>query len=350
MSWFKIDDGFFDHPKIEALLAGPYAENAIALWVLAGAWCARQLTDGFVPASRITRFGVRFAQRSAQELVRVGLWLERSDGWLFSDWADYQPTRDAVLEDRARKAENQRKHRKKKKLSSALSSVTASDTDPPVTTRVSDDNVMSHHVPARPGPSRAALDQKTDPEREMRASADADAYPERATGAPRALESRSAHDPEPAATATAPTTDVGAGARPVAAAESRAGQSAASQSAEAQSAASESGASQSGAGQSVASQSGEYRRDVFISKLIAGVREAFESYEVAPPRQTHHLDWPGWGRIALWCEAQGRIVDMAPLDVARRIVNEFFRREAKKNRGFPLGYLAQNPAEYWVAS
>jgi hypothetical protein len=44
LTWFKIDDSFYDHPKV---FDAP--DCAVALWTRAGTWSARNLTDGFVP-------------------------------------------------------------------------------------------------------------------------------------------------------------------------------------------------------------------------------------------------------------------------------------------------------------
>ena len=47
MVWFRVDDGFYDHPK---LLAIPRTDRVAAagLWTLAGSYCTRYLTDGFI--------------------------------------------------------------------------------------------------------------------------------------------------------------------------------------------------------------------------------------------------------------------------------------------------------------
>lgn len=100
MTWFKVDDKFHDHPK--ARRAG---KSAIGVWLLAGTWCADHLTDGFVPAHVLTRWGTR---ADAQRLVDAGLWeadeLNGETGWRFVKWEKYQPTREAKKAQRAVRA------------------------------------------------------------------------------------------------------------------------------------------------------------------------------------------------------------------------------------------------------
>ena len=106
MAWFKIDDSFWGHPK---RLAAP--ASAIGLWVTAGSWCAQQLTDGAVPRHVLGTLGGR--ARDASDLVRVGLWEVADGGWLFHDWAEYQPSRAQVHEARAAAADRQRRGRER---------------------------------------------------------------------------------------------------------------------------------------------------------------------------------------------------------------------------------------------
>lgn len=96
MPWFKIDDGFWSHPKVIEL-----SDPAVALWVRAGSYCAGHLTDGLVRRSTLRMLG---ADRDAAiELVLAGLWDETGDGWSFHDWDEYQPTREQVLAEREAK-------------------------------------------------------------------------------------------------------------------------------------------------------------------------------------------------------------------------------------------------------
>lgn len=95
--WFKVDDSFADHPKV--LTAG---NGAIGLWVRAGAWSARHLTDGYVPNSVARLFG---APSEARRLVAAGLWLVEEDGYRFHEWGERQP--DAASTKAKRDAESE---------------------------------------------------------------------------------------------------------------------------------------------------------------------------------------------------------------------------------------------------
>lgn len=101
MAWFKVDDKLHDHRKARA--AGT---AAMGVWLLAGSWSADNLTDGFIPATILPRWG---RPRDAKRLVDAGLWhADQQDGeggWRFHEWAERQPTRAQKLEERALKAE-----------------------------------------------------------------------------------------------------------------------------------------------------------------------------------------------------------------------------------------------------
>lgn len=97
MTWFKVDDGLHAHKK--AARAGV---AAMGLWVLAGSWCADQLTDGFLPDYIAARIDPQYEEHAAR-LVAAGLFDPAEDadgdkGWQFHDWADEgrQPTAESV--------------------------------------------------------------------------------------------------------------------------------------------------------------------------------------------------------------------------------------------------------------
>lgn len=100
MTWFKVDDGWYAHPKVLGL-----DSNARALWVSAGSWAAQQATDGLVPEAALPLFAHlrnSHLRNAIADLVDAGLWDEEMGGWRFHDWDRYQPTRDEVEERRTR--------------------------------------------------------------------------------------------------------------------------------------------------------------------------------------------------------------------------------------------------------
>jgi hypothetical protein len=99
MTWFKVDDSFYDHPKV---FDAPDA--AVALWVRAGCWAARNLTDGKVPSKLPARL-CDDPETAVSELLSRGLWEEFEDGYRFRDWTDYQPSAERVKATRVARAE-----------------------------------------------------------------------------------------------------------------------------------------------------------------------------------------------------------------------------------------------------
>lgn len=106
MPWFKVDDGFYDHPKVLELDMA-----ARGLWVMAGAYCARHLTDGVITGRQIKVIGG--TQKQAEKLVAAGLWSAddappSARRYAFNDWREFQPTREDVLSKRREDAERKR--------------------------------------------------------------------------------------------------------------------------------------------------------------------------------------------------------------------------------------------------
>ena len=104
VTWFKVDDGFWSHPKTLAL-----TPEAVALWVRAGSYCGKHLTDGFVSIAILPM--LQGDDIAADELVAAGLWRKAKNGYAFHDWNQYQDTREAVEKRREAWKERQRKHR-----------------------------------------------------------------------------------------------------------------------------------------------------------------------------------------------------------------------------------------------
>ena len=139
MPWFKVDDGFWSHPKTATL-----SDAAVTLWVRAGAYSCQHLTDGVIRRPVLRLVGTAEA---AVELVEANLWVEAADGWRFHDWDHYQPTKADVEAERAAARERMRERRRNKQGRFAGSSA-----EHPANVREKFGDGSS--TPTRPDPSR----------------------------------------------------------------------------------------------------------------------------------------------------------------------------------------------------
>ena len=127
MAWFKIDDGFYSSRKVLSIPRNVRLQ-AIGIWTLAGAWSAKELTDGIVPGYVLEELGCTTRIREA--LIEASLWLDQAvtkpspsvdqaltnassplEPVAFHDWNVYQPTRAQVEEYRANERERKAKAR-----------------------------------------------------------------------------------------------------------------------------------------------------------------------------------------------------------------------------------------------
>lgn len=110
MTWFKLDDTWLTHPKVQA--AGLRGR---ALWIAGGLHCAQHLTDGRIDHHLVPILaalaGVSNGTKEARHLVSVGLWIDGGDHYTVTDYLDYQPSRERVISDRAKAAERQKRAR-----------------------------------------------------------------------------------------------------------------------------------------------------------------------------------------------------------------------------------------------
>lgn len=126
MPWFKVDDGFHGHPKVVEL-----SLEAVGVWTLSGSWCSSYLTDGEINLRSIRRVGGDKEQ--ADELVKAGLWLEKSPGvYQFKDWEDYQPLKASVEAEREAARERMAAVRAKRKGTAPNAAGTSPEPSPDV--------------------------------------------------------------------------------------------------------------------------------------------------------------------------------------------------------------------------
>ncbi|MFF0293173.1 mucin-2 [Kitasatospora sp. NPDC004614] len=115
MTWFKIDDTAYSHPKV--LTAG---NAALGLWLRCGAYAAQHLTEGRIPGVVAGMFGTA---PQAARLVRAGLWhatghtcprcpVVPAGDFLMHDFLHYNPSRASVEGTRQREADRKRTGRK----------------------------------------------------------------------------------------------------------------------------------------------------------------------------------------------------------------------------------------------
>ena len=169
MPWFKVDDGFHGHPKVVELSLA-----AVGIWALAGSWCAKYLTDGVITLRAIER--MEGDEALALELVARGLWLEIADGFMFKDWAEYQPLKVAIEAERLAARERMIVVRAQKKGVRANTSRTDGERSPDV--RVTPSLSQSHPEGAAPTsaetpPSRYCTKHPTGTDESCRGCGDA---------------------------------------------------------------------------------------------------------------------------------------------------------------------------------
>jgi hypothetical protein len=92
VTWVRLDDGMSDHPKIAAL-----SNAALGAMVRALCYCARNLTDGFVPFKVLGRYSTA---KERADLVTSGVLDEVAGGYQIHDYLDYQPSKAEVLAER----------------------------------------------------------------------------------------------------------------------------------------------------------------------------------------------------------------------------------------------------------
>lgn len=111
MPWVKFDDSAPEHRKIKSLHDSAYRLHDEAI-----KWCARHLTDGFVPAAELRDVtNVARPMRWVPDLVSRRLWEPVNGGWRIHDYLEYQPSGDAVRAEREARRRRQEKWREKKR-------------------------------------------------------------------------------------------------------------------------------------------------------------------------------------------------------------------------------------------
>lgn len=108
---FRVCDTFGDHPKMFGL---PLA--AVGLWTLGGAWCAKHLTDGYIPDTVLLHLAGK--RRALIDQLQQRALIERlGDGWVYVNWSEYQRSRAEVENEREQWRTRQRTARERQRQS-----------------------------------------------------------------------------------------------------------------------------------------------------------------------------------------------------------------------------------------
>lgn len=94
--WSKLDDSFYDCPKVIAggnTVAGAFARSL--------AYCGRHGTDGVIPEKVASLTLCEGKRTTLQGLLDTGLWTEHDEGYVIPDYLDYNPKAKQVKERRA---------------------------------------------------------------------------------------------------------------------------------------------------------------------------------------------------------------------------------------------------------
>lgn len=150
MSWVKVDDKAWSHPKFIGLGAG-----AVRLWLFALCWVNGQETDGRVPRHALRVLGS--SVKDANQLVAARLWAETEDGWVFHDYLNYQPSAEENKARREAKADAGRSGGKRsgEARRQNLANQTRSKTEAPASTLVEPKRTPDPDPDPDPGPTRS---------------------------------------------------------------------------------------------------------------------------------------------------------------------------------------------------
>lgn len=131
MPYLNLDDGFPDHPKIDAL-----SDGAFRLHVAGMAYCARNLTDGYIPKERVHRLMPVYKPSYLRELLDGNVWHEADGGNRVHDYLDWNQSREwwtRRREQGAKRINAWRERERNKKRDASPDADATPDVTPPVT-------------------------------------------------------------------------------------------------------------------------------------------------------------------------------------------------------------------------
>ena len=139
MVWLKLSDDFPDGTI-------RLSDSAFRTHIEGLCWAMRRETGGHLVRRDLRRFAeTESPEEAASELVRLGHWVERSDGWQIVHHMEHQIEPDVIRKRRENDAERQRRYRRSRRPDSRTEVAS-----PLLLTR----SLLVLPVPTRPVPTR----------------------------------------------------------------------------------------------------------------------------------------------------------------------------------------------------
>lgn len=115
MTWVRLDDGFFRHPK--SLQIG---KDGRALYLAGLCWASANLTDGHIPTAALSTIlqDAQTPRAAVDRLVAHGMWHPTGGGWEIHNYLDRNRSKAAVELERKKWAERQSRHRSRRDTNS----------------------------------------------------------------------------------------------------------------------------------------------------------------------------------------------------------------------------------------
>ena len=104
MPWVKLDDSFYDNPKV--IIVGNEATGAYCRLL---SYCGRHLTDGFIPADKFAEITKR--PKVGETLIHNKLVEELDNGFWIPDYLDFNMESEKAQEERLKAKERMAKLR-----------------------------------------------------------------------------------------------------------------------------------------------------------------------------------------------------------------------------------------------
>lgn len=173
MSWVKLDDQFFAHPKIINL-----SKDAKLLHLAALTYCASQLTDGMLTpgAVRMASAQVDAEPACIAELVTAGVWEMDGANYRIHDYLVYNPSGEEVKAERARTAQRvaawRSRHPKSNAVTNGASNASPVPVPVPLNQHTSDGESLSKRESVAPTNEGEPLARTRTPSQQAKTTAE----------------------------------------------------------------------------------------------------------------------------------------------------------------------------------